>query len=121
MISKRELFEPLLLTIGGFQNSWNAFLNEWEDEIDPPYSLLMQDLAQYISLLIKESKHDELIRIFQALELWHIKDNSHVKELATIGLLEDLQSTSISKQVEPFLLPESKRMWLKINEFWGDD
>ncbi len=57
------------------------------------------------------------------IELWYLKGDSYVKEVATIGLLEDLQNTNVvgigvPEKLEAYLLPESRCWWQKVNDFW---
>jgi hypothetical protein len=64
-----------------------------------------------------------LVRAFAVVERWHLEGDAYVREAATIGLLEDLQNDSlhaetVPKQFEVFLLPESRKWWDKVEEFW---
>ena len=63
-------------------------------------------------------KDSELKNVFSIVERWHTEGSPYVKEAATIGLLEGLQSEDNASAVEPYLLPESRKWWGKVNEFW---
>jgi len=123
MISRDEMFEPLLEVSEGFKPIWDEFLEEWKDDDELPQYLVLSDLARYISKIISESKESELKNIFNVIERWHLEGDDYVKEAATVGILEDLQNTNVvgmgvPEKVEAYLLPESKRWWQKVYEFW---
>ena len=117
------MFQPILEVSDGFRPIWNEFLEEWKDDDELPQYLALGDLARYISSLISESKDEEIKKIFSVIERWHLEGDSFVKEAATVGILEELQNTNVvgervPKKVELYLLPESKKWWLKVYEFW---
>jgi hypothetical protein len=123
MIVREEMFQPILEISDGFRPIWNEFLEEWKDDDELPQYLALGDLARYISRLISESKDEEIKRIFSVIERWYLEGDSYVKEAATVGILEDLQNTNVvgvgvPEKVELYLLPESKKWWLKVYEFW---
>ncbi|NPU93978.1 MAG: hypothetical protein HPY82_18870 [Gammaproteobacteria bacterium] len=123
MITKTKMFEPLLEISEGFRSIWNEFVEEWKDVEDLPRYLALSDLAKYIAELISEDEEKELRDIFSVIERWHLEGDSYVKEAATIGALESLQNTNVvgvgvPEKVELYLLPESKRWWMKVYEFW---
>ncbi|MEH6491184.1 DUF7674 family protein [Halopseudomonas sp.] len=123
MISRDEMFQPLLEVSEGFNPIWDEFIEEWKDDDELPQYLALSDLARYISGLISESNEKELKDIFSVIERWHLEGDDYVKEAATVGILEDLQNANVvgvgvPKKVESYLLPESKKWWLKVYEFW---
>ncbi len=123
MISKKDMFQPILEAADGFKPIWNEFLEEWKGDDEIPQYLALGDLARYISQLILEAKDAELKNIFAVIERWHLEGDAYVREAATVGILEDLQNTNvvglgIPQKVELYLLPESKKWWLKVSEFW---
>ena len=123
MIVKEEMFQPILEVSEGFRPIWNEFIEEWKDNDELPQYLALGDLARYISKLISESNKKEIEGIFAVIERWHLEGDAYVKEAATVGMLEDLQNTNvvgegIPEKVELYLLPESKKWWLKVYEFW---
>lgn len=117
------MFQPILEVSDGFRPIWNEFLEEWKDDDELPQYLALGELARYISSLISESKGEEIKKIFAVIERWHLEGDSYVKEAATVGILEDLQNTNVvgegvPEKIELYLLPESKKWWLKVYEFW---
>jgi hypothetical protein len=66
-----------------------------------------------------------LSRVFAVVERWHVEGDSYVREAATIGLLEDLQnenlhSSTVPKDFEVFLGPESLKWWRKVERLWAE-
>lgn len=117
------MFQPILEVSDGFRSIWDEFLEEWKEDSELPQYLALGNLARYISQLISESNDTELKKIFSVIERWHLEGDAYVKEAATVGILEDLQNTNvvgmgIPEKVELYLLPESKKWWLKVYEFW---
>lgn len=120
------MFAPVLEIAPDFQPIWKEFKEEWSDQkpSELPLYLALGDLANYISTKIAEADEtDELYALFSVVERWHIEGDDYVKEAATIGLLEGLQNFTMNnrkarKEVENRLLPESKRWWDKVEEFW---
>ncbi|PSF14830.1 DUF7674 family protein [Marinobacter shengliensis] len=123
MISKEEMFKPILAVSDGFRPIWNEFVSEWEDEAELPQYLALSDLATYISGLVTESRTRELSDIFEVIERWLIEGDGYVREAAIVGILEDLQNTNVvgsdvPDKVQELLPPESQKQWAKIIEFW---
>lgn len=114
---------PILDVSPNFTPVWNEFLEEWKSEVDLPLYLLLADLARYINTLVNSKSDNELKKIFSVIEGWHLEGDSYVKEAATVGLLENLQNINVVGDSTPeiivsYLLPESKKWWVKVNEFW---
>jgi len=118
MIDKDEMFPPILKASPSFTPLWEEFLEEWKDENDLPLYLVLGELSRHIASLVEARKVDELKEIFLIVEHWHIEGSAYVKEAATVGLLEELQGENNAVSIEAYLLTESKRWWLKVNEFW---
>ncbi|MEH6467944.1 MAG: hypothetical protein V7722_09960 [Porticoccus sp.] len=123
MITQQEMFNPMLEVAKGFVPVWEEFIEEWKEEKELLQYLALSELARYISDLIKKEEKEELKGIFEVIERWHIEGDCYVKEAATVGILEDLQNTNIvgagiPEIVKTYLLPESKKWWLKVYDFW---
>ena len=124
MISREDMFKPILEVSDGFKPVWNEFVSEWKDDAELPQYLALSKLAGYISRLISESRTRELSDIFEVVERWHLEGDDYVREAATVGLLEDLQNINVvgwdvPDKVHKLLLPKSKQQWAKISEFWN--
>jgi len=124
MITRDELFLPILRVTPSFSRKWNAFLEEWKEKDDGyPYYLALGDLAVHMIGLLSSGKTDELRSIFGVVEQWHLEGDDYVREAATVGLLEDLQNGNLHQSTEPkdflpFLHPESRFWWEKVDTFW---
>ena len=129
MITKTEMFSSILDVAPGFNPIWNEFKENWADEgpDELPLYLALGDLARYIADKVTTTEaSEELQALFAIVERWHIEGDDYVREAATIGLLEGLQNVTMNdpksqKTLENFLLPESKRWRLKVEEFWEND
>jgi hypothetical protein len=126
MISKNDMFEPMLAACPTFVPAWRAFLNEWEDSKEGlPYYLALGDLARHLVEQLDAGTTKQFEAVFDVVERWHCEGDSYVKEAATIGLLEGIQNNSGHSGIDPrrfefWLKPESKRWWDKLNRFWND-
>lgn len=123
MISKEEMFKPILAVSNGFRPIWNDFINEWGDEAELPQYLALSELARYVSQLVSECRTQELSDIFEVIERWLLEGDEYVREAAIVGILEDLQNTNVvgsdmPQKVQELLLPESRKQWAKVIEFW---
>ena len=118
MIEKDEMLELAVKACPSFKPVWDEFLDDWKDEKDMPLYLALGDLSRHISSIVETAQDSELKELFEVVERWHIEGSSYVKEAATIGLLEGLQGQSNAASIESYLLPESKKCWDKVNEFW---
>ncbi len=124
MITRDEMFLPILRATPSFSQKWDAFLEEWKDEDDGyPYYLALADLARHMIGVLSSGKTDEIRSIFSVVEQLILEGDPYVREAAIIGLLEDLQNgnlhqTTQPKDFIPFLPPESRFWWEKVDTFW---
>ena len=126
MIRREAMFEPLLAADPSFQPRWAEFLAEWGDEPDLPLYLALSSLAEHLLKRLKGRDTEGFDRIFAVVERWHTEGDAYVSEAASIGLLESLQNLSGGSgrrptTVEPWLGPESRRWWQKLDRFWEGD
>jgi hypothetical protein len=117
------MIEPILVVSPGFAPAWNEILNECKDEKELPVYLALSELARYVAKLHADGKKEELKNIFAVIEKWHLEGDAYVREAATVGLLEDLQNSNVTGEdvpsaLETYLLPETKKWWDKVNNFW---
>lgn len=122
-ITRSKMFEPLLVADPSFQPRWTEFTTEWSDETDPPLYLALGSLAQHLLARLKIGDTEGFEDIFAVVERWHTEGDTYVSEAASIGLLESLQNLSGGNDrktatVEPWLGPESRRWWDKLDRFW---
>lgn len=126
MISREQMFEPLLLALPSFQVRWDEFLGEWSGEAgDPPLYLALSSLARHLVDLLAQGQDAQLRAAFEVVEHWHVAGDAYVKEAATVGLLEDLQNHNLHQVTGPeqfrrFLGPVSEGWWNKVVLFWSE-
>jgi hypothetical protein len=81
--------------------------------------------APHVVGLQRSGATSELTRLFAVIELLHTDGDKYVKELATIGYLEGIQTACChttdvrQEEFEPYLGPESRRWWRGLNAFWS--
>ena len=110
-----------------FADDWRGFCADWKKEKgDPPYYLVLGDLARHLIDQYKSGQIDEFDAVFRVVERWHCEGEFYVREAATIGLLEGIQNVSGNTGLDPEVFvkwfgPESKKWWVKLNRFWDGD
>lgn len=125
MITKDEMFQPMLDACPSFIPAWREFVADWKDRDDGlPLYLALGDLAAHLVDLSNQGKLEQFGAVFEVVERWHREGEPYVKEAATIGFLEGLQNVAGNRDIdpsffEPWLGPESKRWWDKLNLFWS--
>lgn len=120
----RDAVMPLLLIAApGYAPSWTAVQSDPTFDPDLLY-VHLGDFARYVLQLVRDNpSHPELGEIARAVERLHLEGDAHVREAATIGLLEALQNNgeddpaSLSL-VEDALGPVSRRWWESLKAFW---
>ena len=80
-------------------------------------------VARHLVALHLRGRTDELTEAFEAIERLHREGDEYVRELATIGYLEDVQNAATRAGLDPavfeeYLGPESGRSWRRLEEFW---
>ena len=122
------MFAPLLVGCPSFRPAWNEFVEESERHPDqePLYYLALGDLARHLLERFRSGATEEFPAVFRVVESWHCLGDHYVQEAATIGLLEGLQNNAGHQNIDPrvfeqWLLPESRKWWVKLNRFWDGD
>lgn len=104
-----------------FESIWREFYEEWKDDREGiPYYVCLGDFARYLFDKLHSGNTADFPNIFQVVERLHMEGDAYVREAATIGLLEGVQNIAgpEANQFLPYLLPESKKWWNKLNDFW---
>ena len=126
LLTSTNMFEPLLAADPSFQSRWTEFLAEWGDEPDPPLYLALSSLAEHLLQRLVNNDTENFGAIFAVVERWHVEGDAYVAEAASIGFLESLQNRSggslrKAATVERWLGPETRRWWMKLDQFWKGD
>jgi hypothetical protein len=124
VISRAEMMEVLVEACRSFRPAWERFVAEWADKgPDLPHYLALAEFARHLVTMLERADTANLFRVFQVVERLHLDGDPYVREAATVGLLEDLQNRNLHTVTDPeqfraFLLPESRRWWDKLADFW---
>lgn len=123
LLTRANMFEPLLEADPSFQPRWAAFLAEWHDDADPPLYIALSSLAEHVLDRLKNKDTQNFDDIFAVVERWHLEGDNYVAEAASIGFLESIQNQSGGNNrngvtVERWLGPETLRWWIKLDRFW---
>jgi len=123
VITRAVMFDPLLAAAPSFLPVWEQFLAEYSTEPELPEYLACADLARHLIAQLGKGDTGRFDEVFDVVEAWHLKGDAYVRQAAAIGLLEDLQNTNLHKSTQPaeflpWLRPESRRWWDKVEAFW---
>ena len=91
MITRSEMFTPLLEADPSFQERWQRFLADYADEPEPLIYVALGELAEHLVESVRAGDVDRFARVFETVERWHTEGDAYVSEAASIGLLESLQ------------------------------
>ena len=124
MITKDQMFEPLLAAVPELWAHRTAFIMEWEGEAEglPNYIFISEVVRECISMF-DQGQEERVAKILDVVELWLKEGDPYVQEVATVGFLEDLQNENLHRKTRPedfadLLGPESSFWWEKLNRFW---
>lgn len=81
------------------------------------------DFARHVVGMHMVGDLSEFPAIFSAIERLHLDGDHYVRELATIGFLEGIQTSAGHAAIDedvfvPYLEPESRRWWRGLQAFW---
>lgn len=121
-ITREDMFGLLLAADPSFYPRWDAFLKQWESELELPLYLALDSLADHLLQQLAAKETGRFEAIFEVVERWHVDGDPYVSQAATVGLLESLQNLTGGNSrigtVEPWLGPESRRSWDELDRFW---
>ena len=125
LIAREHMLRLLIEVEPTFEPVWQAFVNEWEYEAEPPIYLVLTDLARHLIEQLSGGETARFGAVFDVVECWHTHGDQYVREAATIGLLEDIQNNNLHTRTrpsdfEPWLRPVSKKAWDKVELFWSE-
>jgi len=95
------------------------------DDFELPY-IVAGLFTKFILEAYQNGDEETYNKGLQFIEMLHLDDTHKVRELATIGYLESIQNTwpkNLIKLNIPFhdLGDESKKWWIRLNNFWNGD
>ena len=131
MIGRDDVMPLVLEAVPSFSERWS------EIEVDPMFldeatgtrlhHIDVAWFAPHVVGLQRSGATGELARLFQVIEMLHTDGDDYVKELATIGYLEGIQTACShtadlrQDEFEPYLGRESRRWWRGLNAFWSGE
>lgn len=130
MITRNEMFAPMLEADPSFSGQWQAFLADYPDEPELPQYIALGELAMHMIDRMCRGDVANFDKVFEVVELWHTDGDGYVQEAATIGFLESLQNRLVgndgirgeggvhASNFEPYLRTESRKWWDKLYRFW---
>jgi hypothetical protein len=121
MITEPEVMPLLLAACPGFQSAWEEHRPYWNGETPGAY-LDVEGFARYIVACYERSDTSEFPAAFAAVEKILNEGNQEARDLAGIGVIEDLQTiASHSCGGDVFiewLGPTSRIAWAEIAKMW---
>ena len=125
MMNRSQMIPPLVEACPSFDPSWQAFRAEWADESALPCYIAIGDCASHLSTVLANGNDVVLRHVFEVVERLIVAGDPYVKEAAIVGVIEDLQNTNLHsgakpEQYLPYLLPQSRRWWAKVEAFWRE-
>jgi hypothetical protein len=125
LIHRPQMGALLLEACPSFEPEYKKFVAEWADEPDLPMYCVFGDFARHLSGLLVQRNNQVLHRVFSVVERFIVQGDKYVQEAAIVGILEDLQNGNLHsgttpEQYLPFLLPQSRRWWGKVEAFWKE-
>lgn len=113
---------PLLIeACPGFSEAWARHVQEHGNHL---LYVAAGEFAEHLLGVYQSNDSSSLPAVGEDIEKLHVNGSPWVKEFATIGLLEGIQSVWANSNVDPelfqpFLGPESRRWWAGLNKFWS--
>jgi hypothetical protein len=123
----REDVEALLLSAcPSFESSPDRleYDKDFGEEAEPQVYLLAGVFVRHLTALNGAGRREEFPAVFDVIEELHIRGDKYVRDLASIGFLEDLQNTNLHpansrpEDFIPYLRPVSRWWWEEVELFW---
>ncbi|MEL6338741.1 MAG: hypothetical protein AAFQ65_02460 [Myxococcota bacterium] len=121
MVDKQNAMKLLVDACPSFQKKYESYVEATygSGQERLPY-VDVGELTNHLDEMLHDGAVEELTAVFRAIEVLHLQGDEYVREFATIGVLEGIQNTAKDPAAfEPFLQEESKKWWIKLNEFWS--
>ena len=109
-----------------------SFARKWADYRERAtydaelYYLHLAEAARHLIELEQSAQRAELDAVFAVVERLYLDGDEYVRTAATVGFLEALQNNARHAGLDPerftpYLLPETKSHWNKLNRFWSGE
>lgn len=105
-----------------FQIQWNEHLQYWGNQERGEY-IDISEFARFVVDCYASGKIERFPQIFEKIEALLTNGHPKIKELVTIGLLEDIQTGASHHDFGPdvflgWLGPISRQVWFGIAKAW---
>jgi hypothetical protein len=121
MITKYDVMDMLVEACPSFKDKWSLYVSGPDYDEDLLF-ISLGEFTQHVVSLMKNNETNEFQKVFKVIENFLLNGDSYVKEATITGLLEGVQNVSYDhfdpEKFVPFLLPETKKWWQKLNDFW---
>jgi hypothetical protein len=113
--------QPIVEACPSFQLEWVQHLEEHGDDL---MYIAAGDFARHLLALFLDGRDARFPDVGRAIELLHTDGSTWVREFASIGILESIQTVWANSGTDPssfvpYLGPESRRWWDGLNGFWS--
>ena len=121
-ITRTQVMPLLREAAPGFEDAWRKHLETWGDE-ERGHFIDASEFANYVVRSCRDGNTSELAAVFAVIERILQNGDTQAKELAAIGVLEDIQTIASNEgferdAFEGWLGPLSKKRWAEIDELW---
>ena len=108
-----------------FEPEWRRFQSEYTDEPERFLYVALPQFSRCLSRALAARDTETVRRVFAVLERLIVQGDAQVQEAAVVGIIKNLQNSSLHEQTAPndylpYLLPESRRWWGKVQTFWAN-
>jgi hypothetical protein len=125
-ITRADVESLLLRACPSFESSplRLEYHDDYDQEPEPLLYLLASAFVLHLTGLYAVGRRDEFPAVFDVVEDLHVKGDEYVRELATVGILEDLQNSNLHPAGStpgdfiPYLRPVSLWWWKEVELFW---
>ena len=126
VIAREQVIDLFLHACPSFESSehWRTYDADWGQEREQPLYLFASSLVLHLAELNAAGHREEFADVFAVIDRMHTEGDRYVRELATIGLLEDLQNTNFHptgsdpSDFVAFLSAVSRWWWDEVELFW---
>jgi hypothetical protein len=120
MLRKGDVFPLLLDACPSFRPEWDDERSYWGAEIASGHVGIIGFPAHIIDLFLA-SRTECFPAVFALVERMIVDGDGGVQDLATAGLLEDLQNMAVNEGIDvdsfvPWLAPQAGRFWCASEE-----
>jgi hypothetical protein len=120
----KQVMPRLIAEFPAFRPRWEKHLESWKGKTAGSYN----DIAEFAHFVVHDlypnGNTADVQRAFALMEQWLVNGNRNLRDLITIGFLEDVQNVAswqaFGREVfTPFLGPQCRQAWNEIEKTWA--